>query len=70
MTRIDAITRLFAGVIRMERGNEIPFPIPEAALTLLHEYTKDGIQGDKEVYIKFVCAALLGKFDDQFKDWV
>lgn len=69
MTRAEAISRLVEGLVKMENGEEHPFPIPSNALKLFYSVSKRNISHNTEEYGKFVCAVILGKFDDQLKDW-
>ena len=70
MTRAEAIANLVEGLVKMENGKADPFPIPSNALTLFHSVSKGAIVHNTDEYAKFVCAVILGKFDDQLKDWV
>ncbi len=69
MTRAEAIASLVEGLVKMENGHDIPFPIPHGALSCFHAISKEPISGNITEYSKFVCAVILGKFDDQLKDW-
>lgn len=66
MTRDDAITSLFNGLTAMERGHPNPFPVPSKALTA-YQYCYGAIE--LEHYRKFVCAVILGYYDDVIKEW-
>jgi hypothetical protein len=70
MTRAEAISRLVDGLIRMENGQPNLFIIPTLALETWQNCRSYKCAEDKDNYAKFVCAVILGKFDDQLKDWV
>jgi len=68
MTRREAINRLVGGLSAMENGKEHPFPIPTDALIAIQQID-NSIVYDKSRYAMFVCAVILGKYDDELKDW-
>ena len=71
-TRMSVINMLVSGLNKLDKGEENPFPIPSTAL---HEYQEwcRRISADSRNYIthypKFVCAVILGYYDEQIKDW-
>jgi len=69
MTRAEAIASLVEGLVRMENGKRDPFHIPSKALDTWQQ-CRSYKDTDKDDYAKFVCAVILGKYDDELKDWV
>jgi len=69
MTRAEAIASLVEGLVRMENGKRNPFHIPSKALETWQKCRSYKHSEHKDDYAKFVCAVILGKFDDQLKDW-
>jgi len=70
MTRANAISNLITRLVKMEIGITAPYPIPAKALETWQNCRSYKGEEDKDNYAKFVCAVILGKFDDQLKDWV
>lgn len=68
MNRVEAINVLVAGLCRMEEGNEVPYPIPDKALSAALAHGHD-VPNSKDSYAKFVCAVILGRYDDQIGEW-
>ena len=68
MNRVEAITDLVAGLCRMEQGKVTPYPIPDKALSAALRHGLD-VPNSKDSYAKFVCAVILGRYDDQIDEW-
>ncbi len=68
MNRVEAITAVVAGLCRMEQGEITPYPIPDTALRAALAHGLD-VPNSKDSYAKFVCAVILGRYDDQIGEW-
>jgi hypothetical protein len=68
MNRVEAIDDLVTGLVRMEQGNATPYPIPDKALSAALAHGLD-VPNSKDRYAKFVCAVILGRYDDQIGEW-